>query len=208
MNRILTLAALALLAVAAPLRAQMAAPTNLPPIPGVRDYAHWGQVERSYDDDEASTSVSLTLPFDERQRDAFVRRGEVSKVELSAGFVHPGRTMTAYPDIVTLMLKVTRRTNVALRGDRAGTSDISITIDSDKPLVVPAPLVARTGADTQNGRPLSVEDTYVVVLSLSQFLRIVDGTKATAQLHDMRLELTGGPLEGLRDLASRLELTP
>lgn len=208
MNRIQTLAALALLAVAAPLRAQMAAPTNLPPIPGVRDYAHWGEVERSYDDDEASTSVSLTLPFDDRQRDAFVRRGDVSKVELSAGFVHPGRTMAAYPEVVTLMLKVTRPTNVALRGDRAGTNDISITIDSDKPLVVPAPLVARTGADTQNGHPLSVEDTYVVVLSLPQFLRIVDGTKATAQLHDMRLELTGGPLEGLRDLASRIAVTP
>lgn len=207
MNRILTLAALTL-AVAAPLRAQMAAPTNLPPIPGVRAYEHWGQVERSYDDDEASTSVSLSLSFDARQRDAFVRRGDVTKVEISAGFVHPGHTMTSYPDVVTLMLKVTRPTNVALRSDRAGTNDIAFTIDANKPLVVPAPLVARSGANLENGRPLSVEDTYVIVLSLSQFLQIVDGAKATAQLHDMRLEFTGGPLEGLRDLASRIEVAP
>ena len=44
----------------------------------------------------------------------------------------------------------------------------------------------------------------VIVLTLSQFLKLVDAPTVSAQLHDLRLEWTGGPLEGLRDLASRL----
>lgn len=205
MKRILSFAAFALLA-AAPLRAQMAAPANLPPIPDVRAYEHWGQIERDYDDDESSTSVSLSLPFDAHQRDAFVRRGNPTRVELSAGFVFPGRTMTRYPDLVTMLLKVTRAADEAVRGDRVGSGDITFTIAGDKPLTVSAPLVSRMAADAQSARSRNVEDTYVVVLSLPQFLRVVDGAKVSAQLRDLKFEFTGGPLEGLRDLASRIDV--
>ncbi|HEX2780336.1 MAG TPA: hypothetical protein VHM30_12610, partial [Gemmatimonadaceae bacterium] len=172
MTRFLTLAAVATLCTAAPLGAQLAASANVPSIPPARHFSHWGEIERSYDDDENSTSIALTLPFDDKQRGAFIRHGSARAVSLSAGFVFPGKEMGAYPEIVTLMLKVTRPTDAALRGDRAGASDISFTIDGAKPLIVPAPVVGRNGTDMVGGRPRSVEDTYVVVLTLWQFLRV------------------------------------
>ena len=204
MNRTLPLAAIAAVLLASPLRAQLAAPADLPPIPGVAAYAHWGQIERSYDDDEGGTSIALSLPFDDKQRGAFVRHGLTRGVELSAGFVFKGHVMTAYPDIVTMLLKVKRPTDVALRGEREGSQDIAFDLGGGQQLVVPAPLVGRTGFDVVDSRPRQVEDTYVIVLTLSQFLKLVDAPTVSAQLHDLKLEWTGGPLEGLRDLASRL----
>ena len=209
MKRILNLAAFALVAAASPLGAQLANSTSLPPIPSVRAYEHWGRIERSYDDDEQATTISLTLPLDnDRQRNAFVRRGTADAGELSAGFVFPGTTMSSYPEVVTMMLKLTRPTDDALRSDREGKGDMEFSIDGTKAFTVAAPLVARSGSDMVNGRPRRVEDTYVIVLSLSQFLRIVNGAKASAELHDLKLEFTGAPLEGLRDLASRIDVGP
>lgn len=207
MKRILTLAAIAL-AAASPLGAQLADSASLPPIPVVRSYEHWGKIERNYDQDERATTVSLSLPLDDRQRDAFVHRRMTYAGELSAGFVFDGSSMTTYPEVVTLMLKLTRPTEDALLGDRTGGSDIRFTVDGGKPLIVAAPLVSRSGSDIVNGRPRRVEDTYVVVLSLSQFLRLVNGARVSAELHDLKLEFTGGPLEALRDLASRVEVMP
>ena len=208
MKRILNLAVVALAAAASPLGAQLADSASLPPIPIVRAYEHWGKIERSYDDDEKSTTVSLTLPLDDRQRDAFIHRGTTYAGELSAGFVFDGSTMASYPEVVTLMLKLTRPTDDALRGDRAGGGDIQFTLDGGKTLAVPAPLVSRSGSDIVNGRPRRVEDTYVVILSLPQFLRVVNATRVNADLHDLKLEFTGGPLEALRDLGSRIEVMP
>ena len=209
MKRILNLAAVALVVAASPLGAQLANSTSLPPIPSVRAYEHWGRVERSYDDDEQATTVSLTLPLDnDRQRNAFVRRGAAYKGELSAGFVFPGTTMSSYPEIVTIMLKLTRATDDALRSDREGKGDMEFSIDGQKSFTVAAPLVARSGSDVVNGRPRRVEDTWVVVLTLSQFLRVVNGATVSAELHDVKLEFTGGPLEALRDLASRIDVGP
>jgi len=219
MTRIQILAAAALVVVAGPLSGQAVATagpattvasvaTPLPPIPAARQFTHWGQVESTYDDSENSSSVALTLPFDDTQRDLFIRRGEVRKVELSTGFVYEGKEMKALPDVVTLMLKLTRPTDVALKSDRVGTGDIAIYIDGGVPIVVPGPLVSRNGIDFMGNRARNVEDTYVVVLSLAQYLRVVNGAQVDAQLHDLRLEFTGGPLEAMRDLASRLVVTP
>ncbi len=222
MTRIQILAATALVVVACPLSAQSAEPvaaaasttapvpvaSTLPPIPAARQFMHWGEVESSYDESENSSSVSLTLPFDDTQRDVFIRRGEVRKAELSTGFVYDGKAMKALPDVVTMMLKVTRPTSVALKSDREGTGDIAIYVDGGVPIVVPGPLVSRNGIDFAANRPRNVEDTYIIVLSLSQYLRIVNGAQVDAQLHDLRLEFTGGPLEAMRDLASRLDVTP
>lgn len=222
MNRMHSLAAAAIVLVAAPLAAQNApavtaavtAPattaiaTKLPPIPEWRQFTHWGQIESSFDDDENSSSVSLTLPFNETQRDVFIRRGDVRAVEMSTGFVFAGREMKALPDVVTLVFKFTRATDVAVRSDREGTADIAITVDNGVPIVVPGPLVSRNGIDVVNNRARNVEDTYVVVLSVAQYLRIVNGAQVDAQLHDVRMEFTGGPLEAMRDLASRLIVTP
>lgn len=204
MTRTFSFAAIAALLAAAPLAAQVTASADLPPIPAVRAYSHWGEVERTYDDDENATSTSLTLDFDDTQRGAFVRRGSTRAAQLSAGFVYNGRVMTSYPEVVTILLKLTRPTEVAIRGDRQGSEDINFDLEGTKPLAVPASLVSRSGIELQNGRPRYVQDTYVVVLTLSQFLRIVNATAASAQLHDMKLEFTGGPLEGMRDLASRI----
>lgn len=219
MTRIQILAATALIVVATPLSGQAVAAagtatapapvaSTLPPIPAARQFTHWGQIESSYDESENSSSVSLTLPFDDTQRDLFVRRGAVRKVELSTGFVYEGKEMKALPDVVTLVLKVTRPTDVALRSDREGTGDIAIYIDGGVPIVVPGPLVTRNGIDFSANRARNVEDTYVIVLSVAQYLRIVNGAQVDAQLHDLRLEFTGGPLEAMRDLASRLDVTP
>jgi hypothetical protein len=211
--------ALAAIVIAAPLGAQSIAsagtstatapvPANLPPIPSVRQFTHWGQVESTYDEDENSSSVALTLPFDETQKNVFIRRGVLRSVELSTGFVYAGRAMKEYPEVVTLVLKYTRPTDVALRSDREGTGDIAIYVDGGVPIVVPGPLVSRNGIDVSGNRARHVEDTYIIVLSLPQFLRIVNGAQVDAQLHDIRMEFTGGPLEAMRDLASRLELAP
>lgn len=211
--------ALAAFVIAAPLGAQAVAsagtspattavPANLPPIPSVRQFTHWGQVESTYDEEENSSSVVLTLPFDDTQKGVFIRRGAMRSVELSTGFVYAGRALQAYPDVVTLVLKYTRPTDVALRSDREGNDDIAIHVDGGVPIVVPGPLVSRNGIDISGNRARAVEDTYAVVLSLSQFLRIVNGAQVDAQLHDIRMEFTGGPLEAMRDLASRLELAP
>lgn len=220
MTRIHSLAAAALVVVlASPLAGQAvasagsgttAAPAapKLPPIPAVRQFTHWGQVESTYDDSENSTSISLTLPFDDSQRDVFIRRGAVDKVEMSTGFVFDGKVMTAYPEVVTLVLKLTRPTEDALKSDREGSGDIAIHVDGGVPIVVPGPLVSRNGVDIVGNHARRVEDTYIVVLMLPQFLRIVNGAQVDAQLHDLRMEFTGGPLEAMRDLASRLELAP
>ena len=219
MTRIQSLAAAALALIATPLGAQSVASAGtatattpvavtLPPIPAARQFTHWGQVESSYDDEEHSSSVSLTLPFDDTQREVFIRRGVMRSVEMSSGYVYAGRTMTAYPEVVTLVFKFTRPTDVALRSDREGTGDIAIYVDGGVPMVVPGPLVSRNGLDIIGGRARHVEDTYIVVLSLAQFLRIVNGAQVDAQLHDIRMEFTGGPLEAMRDLASRLVLEP
>jgi hypothetical protein len=225
MNRMHSLAAAAIVIVAAPLAAQTAtapaaAPavaaatpttpvaTKLPPIPEWRQFTHWGQIESSYDEDENSSSVSLTLPFNETQRDVFIRRGDIGTVEMSTGFVYEGREMKALPDVVTLVLKFTRSTASALKSDREGSDDIAIHVDDGVPIVVPGPLVSRNGLDVFNNRARTVEDTYIVVLSTAQYLRIVNGAQVDAQLHDVRMEFTGGPLEAMRDLASRLVVAP
>jgi len=219
MTRIHSLAAAAIVLIASPLAGQDVAATGsattattaartLPPIPAVRQFTHWGQVETSYDDSENSSSISLTLPFDDSQRDVFIRRGAVDKVELSTGFVYEGKAMTAYPDVVTMVLKLTRPTADALKSDREGTGDIAIHVDGGVPIVVPGPLVSRNGIDIVSNHARRVEDTYVIILALPQFLRIVNGAQVDAQLHDLRMEFTGGPLEAMRDLASRLEIAP
>ena len=219
MTRIRSLAAVALVAVAAPLAAQTVASagtgaatatvaSTLPPIPTARQFTHWGQVESAYDESENSSSVALTLPFDDTQRGVFIRRGVIRTVEMSTGFVYPGKVLTALPDVVTLVLKFTRSTDVALRSDREGSDDMAFHVDGGVPLVVPGPLVSRNGIDISGGRARNVEDTYVVVLSLGQFLKIVNGAQVDAQLHDIRMEFTGGPLEAMRDLASHLDISP
>jgi hypothetical protein len=219
MTRIHSLAAAALVVVATPLAGQAvasaAAPaasapaaSKLPPIPAARQFTHWGEFESSYDDDENSSSVAMNLSFDETQRDVFIRRGSVLRAEMSTGFVFEGRVMKAYPDVVTMMLKFTRPTDEALKSDRVGTGDIAIYVDGGVPIVVPGPLVSRNGVDITGNRARNGEDTYIVVLGLPQFLRIVNGAQVDAQLHELRMEFTGGPLEAMRDLASRLELAP
>lgn len=221
MTRIHSLAAAALVVVATPLAGQavaaagtattpapVATQPKLPPIPAARQFTHWGQIESTYDDDEHSSSVALTLPFDETQRDVFIRRGTVAKAELSTGFVFDGKEMKALPDVMTLVLKFTRPTADALRSDREGTGDIAIYVDGGVPIVVPGPLVSRNALDIVANHARNVEDTYVVVLSLAQYLRIVNGAQVDAQLHDIRMEFTGGPLEAMRELASRLEVVP
>jgi hypothetical protein len=219
MTRIRFLAAAALVVVATPLAGQAVATASgpassapaartLPPIPVARQFTHWGDLDSSYDEDENSSSVAMNLRFDDTQRDVFMRRGAVIKAEMSTGFVFEGRVMKAYPDVVTMMLKFTRPTEEALKADRVGTGDIAIYVDGGVPIVVPGPLVSRNGVDIVGNRAKNVEDTYIVVLSLPQFLRIVNGAQVDAQLHDLRMELTGGPLEAMRDLASRLELAP
>lgn len=220
MTRIHSLAAAALVVVATPLAGQAVAaagpaattaataPAPLPPIPAARQFTHWGTLESTYDESENSSSVAMTLPFDDTQRDVFIRRGTVKKIELSTGFVYDGRVMKAYPDVVTLMLKLTRPTEVALKSDREGTDDIAIYVDGGVPIVVPGPLVSRNGIDVVGNHARNVEDTYIVVLSLAQYLRIVNGAQVDAQLHDIRMEFTGGPLEAMRDLASRLDIAP
>ncbi len=221
MTRIHSLAAAALVVIALPLSGQtlastgptpaaapLAPPPNLPPIPAMRQFTHWGQVESTYDESENSSSVSLTLPFDDTQRGVFIRRGVIRSVEMSTGYVFSGKTATAYPEVMTVVLKFTRPTEVALRSDREGTGDVAIYVDGGVPLVVPGPLVSRNGVDIVGGRARYVEDTYVVVLSLAQFLKVVNGAQVDAQLHDIRMEFTGGPLEAMRDLASRIEVAP
>ncbi|HWE42045.1 MAG TPA: hypothetical protein VG432_06035 [Gemmatimonadaceae bacterium] len=219
MTRIHSLAAAALVLLATPLAGQAVATAAtpaataagtrpLPPIPAARQFTHWGEFESSYDDDENSSSVAMNLRFDETQRDVFIRRGSVAQVEMSTGFVFNGRVMKQYPEVVTIMLKFTRPTDEALKSDRVGTGDIAIYVDGGVPIVVPGPLVSRNAVDISGNRARNVEDTYIVVLSLPQFLRIVNGAQVDAQLHELRMEFTGGPLEAMRDLASRLELAP
>lgn len=219
MTRFHSLAAAALVVVATPVAGQAvvsaAAPApsatvtrTLPPIPAARQFTHWGEFESSYDDDENSSSVAMNLSFDDTQRDVFIRRGSVLRAQMSTGFVFEGRVMKQYPDVVTMMFKFTRPTDEALKSDRVGTGDIAIYVDGGVPIVVPGPLVSRNGVDITGNHARNVEDTYIVVLSLSQFLRVVNGAQVDAQLHELRMEFTGGPLEAMRDLASRLELAP
>jgi hypothetical protein len=219
MTRIHALAAAALVVAATPLAGQAVAtaaapaasapaPRTLPPIPAARQFTHWGDLESSYDDDENSSSVAMNLRFDETQRDVFIRRGSVLRAEMSTGFVFDGRVMKEYPEVVTLMLKFTRPTEDALKSDRVGTGDIAIYVDGGVPIVVPGPLVSRNGVDITGNHARNVEDTYIIVLSLPQFLRIVNGAQVDAQLHELRMEFSGGPLEAMRDLASSLEIAP
>lgn len=181
----------------------------LPPIPSARQFAHWGQVETSYDDDENSTSISLSLDFDGSQRDAFARPGHgVDSVQMQVGFVFAGKVMTAVPEVVTLLIKLTRSTETALDFDKKSAGDMHVVIDGTEPVVFSAPLVQRNGVSTKGGRVREVQDTYAVVCTLAQFLRVVNGQKVTARMGDQIFDFTGGPLEGMREVASRIVVTP
>ena len=180
--------------------------SSLPPIPDVRPYMHWGTIENSYDDEENSTSIALDLPFGDEELHKFVRRGRVRHLSFSAGFVYPGKVMTKYPDVVTLVLKLTRDPSEALKSDKFPT-ELALMLDG-APLRVGSTLVARNAISEDRGAMREIEDTYVAILTLPQFLRIVNAAKVSAALQGQAFEFTGGPLEGMRDLASRIIVTP
>ena len=48
----------------------------------------------------------------------------------------------------------------------------------------------------------------MAVVTLPQFLRIVNAAKVSAAMQGQAFDFTGGPLEGMRDLASRIVVTP
>jgi hypothetical protein len=198
------------------LAAQAPAPTTvamttgaLPPIPSARQFQHWGQVEQSYDDDENSTSISIGLTFDDKQRDAFARPGHgVIATEMQIGFVYAGKVMTANPEVATIVIKLTRSQDAARDFDKKSVGDMHVVIDGTEPLVFSAPLVQRNTVGTGPGRARDVQDTYAVVLSLPQYLRVVNGQKVTARMGEQFFDFTGGPLEAMREVASRIVVTP
>ena len=192
-----------------PVSVTPAANKVLPAIPATRQFEHWGQIEQNYDDEENSTSISLALSFDNRQRDAFARRGHgVSAAEMQVGFVFAGKTMMAAPEVATLVIKLTRSAEAALDFDRKTVGDLHLVIDGKEPIVFNAPLVQRNAVNSAHGRIRDVQDTYAVVLSLPQFLRVVNGQKVTARMGEQIFDFTGGPLEAMRDVASRIVVTP
>lgn len=197
---------------AAPVSATPAAALNskeLPPIPSARQFEHWGQVETSYDDEENSTSISLSLDFNRAQRDAFARPGHgVDSVQMQVGYVFAGKVMTALPEVATLVVKLTRSVETALEFDKRTVGDMHVVIDGTEPMVFSAPLVQRNALSSKGGRVREVQDTYAVVCTLPQFLRMVNGQKVTARMGDQIFDFTGGPLEGMREVASRLVVTP
>jgi hypothetical protein len=208
---VVVVAALATTPIAAqgPVSVTPAANRALPPIPAARQFEHWGKVEQNYDDEENSTSISLELAFDNRQRDAFARRGHgVSTVEMQVGFVFAGKVMMARPEVATLVIKLTRSAEAALDFDRKTVGDLHLVIDGTEPIVFSAPLVQRNAVNSAHGRIRDVQDTYAVVLSLPQFLRVVNGQKVTARMGEQIFDFTGGPLEAMRDIASRIAVTP
>jgi hypothetical protein len=192
-----------------PVSVTPAANKVLASIPATRQFEHWGQIEQNYDDEENSTSISLALSFDNRQRDAFARRGHgVSAAEMQVGFVFAGKTMMAAPEVATLVIKLTRSAEAALDFDRKTVGDLHLVIDGKEPIVFSAPLVQRNAVNSAHGRIRDVQDTYAVVLSLPQFLRVVNGQKVTARMGEQIFDFTGGPLEAMRDVASRIVVTP
>ena len=192
-----------------PVSVTPAANKVLAPVPATRQFEHWGQIEQNYDDEENSTSISLALSFDNRQRDAFARRGHgVSAAEMQVGFVFAGKTMMAAPEVATLVIKLTRSAEAALDFDRKTVGDLHLVIDGKEPIVFSAPLVQRNAVNSAHGRIRDVQDTYAVVLSLPQFLRVVNGQKVTARMGEQIFDFTGGPLEAMRDVASRIVVTP
>lgn len=185
------------------------ATSALPAIPSMRQFEHWGQIESSYDDEENSTSISLALRFNNAQRDAFARPGHgIDSVEMQVGYVFPGKIMTVAPEVATLVIKLTRSTESALESDKKTVGDMQVVIDGTEPMVYTAPLVQRNAVSSRQGRVREVQDTYAIVFSLPQFLRIVNGQKVTARMGDQIFDFTGGPLEGMRDVASRIVVTP
>ena len=83
-----------------------------------------------------------------------------------------------------------------------------LVIDGTEPIVFSAPLVQRNVVNSAHGRIRDVQDTYAVVLVLPQFLRVVHGQKVTARMGEQIFDFTGGPLEAMRDIASRIVVTP
>lgn len=199
------LLALAAVVGAAPLPAQSAG-SSLPAIPEPRPFTHWGTIERLYDDEENSTSIALDLPFERKEVGQFVRRGRVRRMSFGAGFVHTGKVMTSYPEVVTVVLKMTREPAEALKADKLPT-ELALSLDGS-PLRLGATLVARNAISEDRGAMREIEDTYVAVLTLPQFLRIVNAAKVSGAMQGQTFEFTGGPLEGMRELASRIVVTP
>lgn len=178
-------------------------------IPSPRQFQHWGQVEISYDDDENSTSISLSLNFDDAQRDAFARRGHgVDSAQMQVGYVFAGKVMTAPPEVATLVIKLTRSAEAALDFDKKAVGDMYVVVDGTEPMVFTAPLVQRNAVAISHGKVREVQDTYAIICSLPQFLRIVNGQKVTARMGEQIFDFSGGPLEGIRDVASRIVVTP
>jgi hypothetical protein len=189
---------------AAPVAAQ--GTPSLPPIPEPRQFTHWGTIERLYDDEENSTSIALDLPFERKDVGKFVRRGRVRRLSFGAGFVHAGKVMANYPDVVTVVLKMTREPNEALKADKLPT-ELALSLDGTA-LRLGTTLVARNAISEERGAMREIEDTYVAVLTLPQFLRIVNAAKVNGAMQGQTFEFTGGPLEGMRELASRIIVSP
>ena len=175
------------------------------PIPEVRPYVHSGKIEKSFADEEQSTTIFLAMTMDESQIEAFTgRSSKIRNAHLDAGFVHAGGVMTGYPDVVTLVLKIVHPAP-SKQLAAPPLTNIAFTVDGRQALTTSAPLVSRSKADG-GGRNRHIEDTFVVVLSLNQFLELVNGSAVTATLDQHQLTFTGAPLEGLRDLASRMAI--
>jgi hypothetical protein len=127
---------------------------------------------------------------------------------MQVGFVFAGKAMMAPPEVATLVIKLTRSAEAALDFDRKTVGDLHLVIDGTEPIVFSAPLVQRNAVNSAHGRIRDVQDTYAVVLSLPQFLRVVNGQKVTARMGEQIFDFTGGPLEAMRDIASRIVVTP
>lgn len=195
------LAFLAPLVLACRVVAAQATPSH--PIPEARQFAHTGQIDRSYEDEEKSTSVVLAMTLDASELESFAGKdSRIRSVRLDAGFVHTGWVMTGYPDVVTLVLKLVepqRRTHLT----SPPLASIAFSVDGRPEMKMPAALVNRASV-RDDGKERRIEDTYVVVMPLNQFLELVNGSGVTATLEKHRLTFTGAPLEGMRDLASRM----
>lgn len=175
------------------------------PIPEVKPYVHTGTIDKSYEDEAKSTSVVLAMTLEEGDLDTFTgRSGRISGAHLDAGFVHQGWVMSDYPDVVTLVLKLVH-SQPAKQASAAPMSDLVFALDGRQAMTVSAPLVNRSALSDDRKRP-RIEDTYVAVMTLNQFLALVNGSAVTATLEKHELTFTGSPLEGLRDLASRMSI--
>lgn len=172
-------------------------------------YEHSGTIDTLYDEDNDSSTATLTLPLDRSAaRDVF-GSSSITGATLRTGVAFAGHHPTEAPRLVTMLLTMRMPVIHARWQDRNRDRSMRLRLDGGDELSLIAVLIRRTldTTDTGSSGPV-VEDTYAIVIPIADFLRVVNTPKVDGRFRGEDVHVTPLVRAALRDFASRIAPTP